>query len=77
MSEWVCKLNQKDAHNVYKIRSIVAHIGSTWGGHYTAFCKSLTENKWTMYDDDVFTEIQDSTLHKVQQSSYLIVYDTT
>ena len=35
----------------YKLKGIVNHFGGMGGGHYTADCCSLIDEKWYNFDD--------------------------
>ena len=35
----------------YELRGVVDHEGSLQGGHYTARCRSATDNTWYLCDD--------------------------
>jgi ubiquitin C-terminal hydrolase len=39
-------------NTTYSLHSIVDHHGFAGGGHYTAQCKSVSDSKWHIFDDD-------------------------
>ncbi|KAG7166812.1 Ubiquitin carboxyl-terminal hydrolase 8-like 4 [Homarus americanus] len=36
----------------YELLGVVNHRGTTTSGHYTAYCRSLQDNTWRLYNDD-------------------------
>jgi len=36
---------------IYDCFAVSNHFGGVGGGHYTAFCKSVTNEKWYNFDD--------------------------
>lgn len=57
----------------YQLFGISNHIGNMDGGHYTAFCRHLDNNRWYKYDDQDVREIQDKSTLK-SSSSYILFY---
>ena len=55
----------------YSLYSICNHMGSTDGGHYTAFCQNLDGN-WYEYNDETVSKIDDSKL--VSSNAYVLFY---
>ena len=50
----------KDGNCDYDLIGVLIHIGpSGMSGHFIAFCKSPTSNKWYNYNDSMVQEIQD------------------
>ena len=43
--------NYSQESTVYDLRGVINHIGSTGGGHYTAFCRQGDSSDWYEYDD--------------------------
>jgi len=60
-------------NNSYKLFGVSNHIGTLDGGHYTAFCRHLTNDRWFKYDDMEVKEVQDKTSLK-SSSSYILFY---
>lgn len=42
----------------YELFSVVVHIGDSNGGHYIAYCKPTTENKWFRFNDEYIEEVE-------------------
>ncbi len=68
MSEYPSKLG----NFTYDLFGVVNHTGHINGGHYYAFAKSQTDNKWYCMDDDTITLIDDDKL--VSSNAYLLFY---
>lgn len=53
-----------DTTNSYELRGVLAHKGFTPDGHYVAYIKKYTDNKWYIYDDSVCFEISEERMFK-------------
>jgi len=49
---------------VYELYSVLIHRGSALGGHYYAYIKSFTSNKWFEFNDSQVSEITESDIYK-------------
>ncbi|KAL6429093.1 hypothetical protein ACFW04_008107 [Cataglyphis niger] len=58
----------------YTLYAMSNHYGTMDGGHYTAFCKNATQNKWYKYDDQTVTEVSPSQVKSQNTSAYLLFY---
>ncbi|XP_070523266.1 ubiquitin carboxyl-terminal hydrolase 8 isoform X3 [Cardiocondyla obscurior] len=58
----------------YSLYAISNHFGTMDGGHYTAFCKNATQNKWYKYDDQTVTEVSPSQVKSQNATAYLLFY---
>ncbi|XP_018050969.1 PREDICTED: ubiquitin carboxyl-terminal hydrolase 8-like [Atta colombica] len=58
----------------YTLYAISNHYGTMDGGHYTAFCKNSTQNKWYKYDDQTVTEVSPNQVKSQNTSAYLLFY---
>ncbi|XP_071553488.1 uncharacterized protein [Temnothorax nylanderi] len=58
----------------YSLYAISNHYGTMDGGHYTAYCKNATQNKWYKYDDQTVTEVSPSQVKSQNTSAYLLFY---
>merc|ERR1711920_393013 len=67
-------MNEQDKDNcVYDLYGVSNHSGFLAGGHYTAYVKSLTNNKWYEMDDTNVTEMRD--LSRISSKrAYLLFY---
>uniref|UniRef100_A0A0C9QKT9 ubiquitinyl hydrolase 1 n=1 Tax=Fopius arisanus TaxID=64838 RepID=A0A0C9QKT9_9HYME len=62
-------------HNYsYNLYGLSNHYGTMGGGHYTAFCKSSTLNKWYKYDDHSVSEISEQNVRSQNSYAYLLFY---
>ncbi len=59
--------------NNYTLIGVTNHIGTLDGGHYTAYCRHLVNDRWFKYDDMEVKEVQDQSTIK-SSSSYILFY---
>lgn len=66
-------ISEEDPHN-YILSSMICHMGSVYGGHYTALIHNHnTDGSWTMMDDD--TRITNYNIENLNtESVYTIFY---
>ena len=58
----------------YKLKGISNHYGVLHGGHYTANCLSIVDNKtWYNFDDSRISKFNDSNIDT--SSSYILMYE--
>ena len=57
----------------YELYGVVNHMGSINFGHYTAFCKNKSSNKWHLYDDSSVSEVMNEE-KVVNKSAYILFY---
>ncbi|KAL5259053.1 hypothetical protein ACHWQZ_G009506 [Mnemiopsis leidyi] len=56
----------------YDLRGVVNHYGGLGGGHYTAYCHSVADDKWHVYDD---SHVASCTAEKCNSpSAYVLFY---
>ena len=42
----------KDGFTVYQLYAVICHLGpSSMSGHFVAYCRNRTDNKWYLYND--------------------------
>ncbi|XP_071871769.1 ubiquitin carboxyl-terminal hydrolase 8 isoform X1 [Bombus fervidus] len=58
----------------YSLYAMSNHYGTMEGGHYTAFCKNATQNKWYKYDDQTVTEVTVNQVRSQNTNAYLLFY---
>jgi ubiquitin carboxyl-terminal hydrolase 4/11/15 len=57
---------------LYDLYAVSNHMGSLYGGHYTAYGKNAITNKWYEFNDSSVSGT--STNHIVSSSAYLLFY---
>jgi len=61
-------------NTTYSLHSIVDHHGFAGGGHYTAQCKSVSDSKWHIFDDDSVHPLAGP---QVGSSTYMLWFERT
>nr|XP_019935558.1 PREDICTED: ubiquitin carboxyl-terminal hydrolase 8 [Paralichthys olivaceus]XP_019935559.1 PREDICTED: ubiquitin carboxyl-terminal hydrolase 8 [Paralichthys olivaceus] len=64
------KQNQKR----YCLYGVSNHYGGLDGGHYTAYCKNATKQRWYKFDDHEVSEISTSSVKS--SAAYILFYST-
>ncbi|KAJ8340400.1 hypothetical protein SKAU_G00350330 [Synaphobranchus kaupii] len=61
-------------HNLkeYNLYGVSNHYGGLDGGHYTAYCKNITKQRWFKFDDHEVMEISTSTVKS--PAAYIFFY---
>jgi len=57
---------------IYDLYAVSNHYGSLGGGHYTAYAKNKTDEKWYKYDDSSVTKISEQSVRT--SSAYVLFY---
>ena len=66
------ELFQNQNESIYELYGIIIHMGNPSGGHYTAYCKNMLNNKWYYFDDDdVYYVTEDEIL---SSNPYIFLY---
>jgi len=65
-------IGPKPSPPIYDLFAVSNHFGSMGGGHYTAFARHRSDNKWYRYDDSTVTEISPSEI--VSRAAYVLFY---
>jgi len=68
MSDYSSKLGDF----TYDLISVTNHIGNINGGHYYAYVKSNSDNKWYCTDDDNVTQISEDNV--ISGNAYILFY---
>jgi len=71
MSPYVVSKEQKD-NAIYDLFAVSNHMGGMGGGHYTAYCKNLSDHKWYCYDDSRVSTATESDIKS--DSAYVLFY---
>jgi|JI10StandDraft_1071094.scaffolds.fasta_scaffold109524_7 ubiquitin C-terminal hydrolase len=66
-------LNKRsEESNIYDLYAISNHMGSLYGGHYTAHCKNSLDGRWYEFNDSSVGRTNES--HLVCSSAYVLFY---
>lgn len=57
---------------IYDLYAVSNHMGSLYGGHYTAHCKNSINNKWYYFNDSSVGPTSESGI--VESSAYVLFY---
>ncbi|KAK7278307.1 hypothetical protein RJT34_23333 [Clitoria ternatea] len=57
---------------VYDLYAISNHYGGLGGGHYTAYCKLIDDNKWCHFDDSHVTPVSEGEIKS--SAAYVLFY---
>ncbi|XP_072049161.1 ubiquitin carboxyl-terminal hydrolase 2-like isoform X3 [Amphiura filiformis] len=66
----------KEIPPTYNCYAVANHCGNRGGGHYTAFCRHSTEDKWIMYSDERVSSLSSLT-SVVSANAYILFYERT
>lgn len=65
----------------YELIGVLVHVGSSYGGHYLAYCRPTIENKWFCFNDESVSEVLESEAiegnfggNRTFQTAYFLVY---
>lgn len=71
MSPYVAN-KQEGKSLIYDCFAVSNHYGSTFGGHYTAYCQNPLSKKWYTFDDSSVRPMKESEV--VTSSAYVLFY---
>ncbi|XP_061596324.1 ubiquitin carboxyl-terminal hydrolase 2-like isoform X1 [Cololabis saira] len=60
-------------HPVYNLYAVSNHVGSTLGGHYTAYCRNPALGEWYHYNDSRVSPISSSQVRS--SNAYVLFYE--
>jgi ubiquitin C-terminal hydrolase len=72
MSAYIHSQNADNTNYVYKLQSVINHIGNMQNGHYFTYCYDIFSDKWHKYDDEKTSEINENRV--VSLSAYILTY---
>ena len=52
-----CERSREDERYLYDLFAVSNHDGSLHGGHYTAYAKTIGENKWFEFNDSIVQQL--------------------
>ena len=73
-----CTESNQERKNVYNLTAVTNHVGSLFGGHYTADCLNSDVGMWYHFNDDRVQKKRqaEETVDVVnQRSAYLLFYE--
>lgn len=62
MSHFSTKHN---GESVYDLYAVANHHKRVIGGHYTAYCKNVDNQKWYLFDDNKVKQVEESILKQL------------
>ncbi|XP_020225932.1 ubiquitin carboxyl-terminal hydrolase 9 [Cajanus cajan] len=66
-------VKSKDGQSyVYDLYAVSNHYGGLGGGHYTAYCKLIDDNKWCHFDDSHVTPVTEAEIKS--SAAYVLFY---
>lgn len=66
-------VKSKDGESyLYNLYAISNHYGGLGGGHYTAYCKLIDDNKWCHFDDSHVTTVTEAEIKS--SAAYVLFY---
>jgi len=71
MSPYVVSKEQKE-NAIFDLYAVSNHMGGMGGGHYTAYCRNLSDHKWYCHDDSRVSPASDSEIKS--DSAYVLFY---
>jgi len=71
MSKYVINTKSEES-SIYDLYAISNHMGSLYGGHYTAHCKNSLDGRWYEFNDSSVHRTNETQL--VCSSAYLLFY---
>ncbi|KAL0446556.1 UNVERIFIED_CONTAM: Ubiquitin carboxyl-terminal hydrolase 10 [Sesamum latifolium] len=60
LSKYVKSKDASEGSHVYELYAISNHYGGLGGGHYSAYCKLIDENRWYHFDDSHVSPVNES-----------------
>ncbi|XP_066903425.1 ubiquitin carboxyl-terminal hydrolase 15 [Halyomorpha halys] len=65
-------INPAEQDVKYDLIGVINHYGTLTGGHYTAYCKNKTTNRWYCFDDDNVSPIRSEDI--LSPAAYVLFY---
>jgi ubiquitin carboxyl-terminal hydrolase 4/11 len=59
---------------VYDLYAVANHMGSSSGGHYTAYCQNFCDKHWYEFNDERVSRISRSDITEPSLASYVLLY---
>ncbi|PIN10414.1 Ubiquitin C-terminal hydrolase [Handroanthus impetiginosus] len=72
LSKYVKSKDASEGSHVYELYAISNHYGGLGGGHYSAYCKLIDDNKWYHFDDAHVSPVNESEIKT--SAAYVLFY---
>ncbi|KAL3817855.1 hypothetical protein ACJIZ3_003760 [Penstemon smallii] len=72
LSKYVKCKDVSESSHVYELYAISNHYGGLGGGHYSAYCKLIDENRWYHFDDAHVSPVNESEIKT--SAAYVLFY---
>ncbi|XP_011070400.1 ubiquitin carboxyl-terminal hydrolase 10 [Sesamum indicum] len=72
LSKYVKSKDASEGSHVYELYAISNHYGGLGGGHYSAYCKLIDENRWYHFDDSHVSSVNESEIKT--SAAYVLFY---
>jgi hypothetical protein len=73
LAKWVVNPAEKQDCE-YKLYAVSQHYGGLGGGHYTAMCQNMLDNKWYKFNDESVTVVPGGGEKAVDDAAYVLFY---
>ncbi|XP_066280467.1 ubiquitin carboxyl-terminal hydrolase 2-like [Branchiostoma lanceolatum] len=73
LQEFTCPESRGSAPATYDLYAVSNHSGTTFGGHYTAYCKYPTSGDWHCFNDSRVSSISASSV--ISSEAYVLFYE--
>ena len=61
------KDKEKENKNLYRLKGVVVHIGSSEGGHYYSFIRDSNSDKWYKFND---TQVDEFNIEELEEETF-------
>ncbi|KAL2458342.1 Ubiquitin carboxyl-terminal hydrolase 10 [Forsythia ovata] len=72
LSKYVKSNDASEGSHVYELYAISNHYGGLGGGHYSAYCKLVDDNRWYHFDDAHVSPVSESEIKT--SAAYVLFY---
>ncbi|CAA0843231.1 Ubiquitin carboxyl-terminal hydrolase 9 [Striga hermonthica] len=72
LSKYVKSGGMEEGSHLYELYAISNHYGGLGGGHYSAYCKLVDENRWYHFDDAHVSPVNESEIKT--SAAYVLFY---
>ncbi|KAK4389635.1 Ubiquitin carboxyl-terminal hydrolase 10 [Sesamum angolense] len=72
LSKYVKSKDASEGSHIYELYAISNHYGGLGGGHYSAYCKLIDDNRWYHFDDAHVSPVNESEIKT--SAAYVLFY---